>query len=686
MTSTFKLIKAEFKKLFKYPSIYIVALLIVATILGCRYMFDPDKLGNKNITYTGKTTSQEYYDTFSNTTIKDSQDDMNKTYDTTNNLITYYQIYLDKITNLKDSYSALTTQIELFISENDTKLLNGKKDKVTNALKEFKVAYEDYTGIELYDHIILVRDYMPECSTTIEFLESCEDPNKTPTNIKDEYNANSYAEKLHDEYVGGINFIETTFNSIKDMVIEDYNTFLNSVNTGSAQNLSNIRTCATNLSNSIAVYIDYNNKIFNTNLDTILAITDKKSFDDIMSICIEAIQNIDSGKEFNDFKTTITNFLISNNFSDKIKNFSSNVKQVDITKELVDDFLGISKTVHTNQVKIDNMIFNCRENGGIKEISACITDYYYLAHTYHDYVINSMIAHIIDGYDSSEYMEFYSSNPYFENYNKYNSNEKLVLARYYITTNTYENSYINNFSFNQTSYGDGSVYDFMYFAMEFVTIIITVFAMMLMCSIITAETESGTIKLLLVRPFKRSKILTAKLLATLFFALIFMIFSSILTFVVGYYSFGMLTQASMLSVINGSVVIEISPVFAMIINIISLLFDVVFYVILALMISVIFKNYIGSVTLTITFMIATFVLNAFCGNMLWYSFLPAMNLHLYKYFGNAFISQSTDNILYKLLMTPIQNSMTLPFSILIILSYMLLFIGVAYSVFKKRDF
>ena len=103
---------------------------------------------------------------------------------------------------------------------------------------------------------------------------------------------------------------------------------------------------------------------------------------------------------------------------------------------------GIQNQIDT-LVKIDNMIINCRENGGIKEISACITDYYYLAHTYHDYVINSMIAHIIDGYDSSEYMEFYSSNPYFENYNKYNSNEKLVLARYYITTNTYENSYIN---------------------------------------------------------------------------------------------------------------------------------------------------------------------------------------------------------------------------------------------------
>ena len=64
MPSTFRLIKAEFKKIFKRPSVFIVALLIVATILGSAYLFIPTKRNNYNISYTNVTTSQDFYNTY----------------------------------------------------------------------------------------------------------------------------------------------------------------------------------------------------------------------------------------------------------------------------------------------------------------------------------------------------------------------------------------------------------------------------------------------------------------------------------------------------------------------------------------------------------------------------------------------------------------------------------------------
>ena len=97
MTSTFKLIKAEFKKVFKHPSIYIVALLIVATIFGCMYMFEPTLISDKNISYSGATTAKDYYDYFYNTAIDNSQADIQNTFDNANILVNYYKTYYNKM-------------------------------------------------------------------------------------------------------------------------------------------------------------------------------------------------------------------------------------------------------------------------------------------------------------------------------------------------------------------------------------------------------------------------------------------------------------------------------------------------------------------------------------------------------------------------------------------------------------
>ena len=73
------------------------------------------------------------------------------------------------------------------------------------------------------------------------------------------------------------------------------------------------------------------------------------------------------------------------------------------------------------------------------------------------------------------------------------------------------------------------------------------------------------------------------------------------------------------------------------------------------------------------------------GGTFWYSLLPGPNLHLFKYFGNAFMSVS-DSILFNVLITPIQSTMNLWYSLLILTSYSILSIAISYAVFNKRDF
>jgi hypothetical protein len=105
MTSTFKLIKAEFKKIFKYPSIYIVALLIVATIFGCMYLFEPLQTIDKNITYSGATTAKDYYDYFYSTENPNSHNDIQKIYNRANNLVNYYKVYENKLSSITVGFS-----------------------------------------------------------------------------------------------------------------------------------------------------------------------------------------------------------------------------------------------------------------------------------------------------------------------------------------------------------------------------------------------------------------------------------------------------------------------------------------------------------------------------------------------------------------------------------------------------
>ena len=150
--------------------------------------------------------------------------------------------------------------------------------------------------------------------------------------------------------------------------------------------------------------------------------------------------------------------------------------------------------------------------------------------------------------------------------------------------------------------------------------------------------------------------------------------------------FGMPTTDTVLAVFNATTAFEISPLGLMAINAVSLLLDIIFFVILALMISILCKNYAASISTVLVVIILNYALNVVFGGTFWYSVLPGMNLHLFKYFGNAFTSVGDGMILQSILITTIESSMTFIFSILANISYVVIALAIAYSVFKKRDF
>lgn len=693
MTSTFRLTRAEFKKIFKRPSIFIMALLIVATIFASLFMFNPEDKSTNNITYDNASTSQGYYDIFYNQDQDTSKKGIDLEYSQVDNIISYYNNYYIRNIGLEDYYSTFIKKLDDVRNESNATLKNEKYTSLKTALKQFYDAYLNFDSLSSQDFVDYTKNntyFQNSCTYLKKLIANSETLSASEFVTTYDQPDNKYEENIKKELETSKNFISSTLTFMAQEIKDNFSAYSTDVDNGS-QKLLAIEQDRKKLQTSLNNYKEYLEKLVDNEFP--IVVVNKENLLDIKNLLDNAIS------EINLSVTNQNSYPAQNSARDKLRNlnlvsnistFTVSIEQVSVEKSLIDDLLQIQSKTNTNKTALLQTIENYRQDEAISNISFHISEYSLLAETYKEYVNDKIVVSITSNHSKPIYTAYYNYD--FENFNLYQYNERLTQNEYYITNNIYENSFLSNFSYNQKSGNDTNVYDFMYFSMEFCTVIIIIFAMMLMCNLITSETESGTIKLLLVRPYKRGKVITAKLMATLFFVLTFMLFSSVLTFVGGYFMFGYTSQ-NVLAVFNASTAFVIHPLLLMLINIISLTIDVSFYVFLALMISIIFKNYAGSISCALVLIIINYALNGLFGGVLnislnssfWYTILPSMNLHLFKYFGNTFLNSSA-NALQSILITSIENSMSILYSVLITIGYSVVFLLIAYNVFKKRDF
>lgn len=713
MTSTFRLIKAEFKKIFKRPSIFIMAIILVATVFISLFTFNPTVLPDSTITYETATNSSEYYNLFYNNSQINSKSSIDKYFIETDTIINYYDS-LNNNTNLLNSYYSEIIQLMKEIEkETNTTISAGILPDLKESLNNFKTAYLNLEKMQEFHEIIDTtltqfdyKFYPPSnyytsnaCINLNKFIDYVDNTNKNNINeLVEIYNKNDYKSKLHEVLNNGINFILTTIRGLSEDFDFYYIEYISTINNGiSNGGISKMKIYRNNLKSILTTLKTYINNISSLSYPVILLsdslykeidykITEALS---ILDVTITEDSNIST---HNNIKTQLDSLRISNFLKDlAIDSSNSNndkIQQIHLKNAFVKELQNIKTKVDANKTTILAKIDTLKADESITNISKSVTDYSLLQSSYNEVILNKIYLNITNGYDNSIYTNFHGHN--FETFNKYTSNEIITKDMFYINNNIYSNSYLNNFAYNQNSGNKTNVFDFVYFTMELCFIVIVIFAIMLMCSLFTGETESGTIKLLLVRPYKRSKIITAKLLSAIFFVLTFTLFSVIISFMAGLTMYGY-TTTPVLAVFNGVSAFTISPIILMIINVLSLIFDAIFFVILALMIAILCKNYAASITCSLVILAANFVLNILFGGAFWYSLLPGMNLHLFKYFGNSFLLSGVSSNVFtafiqSALITSIESSMTFWFSLFLSLVYIIVFIAISYSVFRKRDF
>lgn len=199
--------------------------------------------------------------------------------------------------------------------------------------------------------------------------------------------------------------------------------------------------------------------------------------------------------------------------------------------------------------------------------------------------------------------------------------------------------------------------------------LISLFVIIVSSGIVAGEFTSGTIKLFLIRPFKRWKLLLSKYISVLIFALISLITLFIVSFFVGGIFFGF-SNISMpyLAFTNGSVH-EVN-MFGHIIstygyNCVDLLMMTTF----AFMLSAVFRNVSLAVGIALFLMLIGHVVVKLFSQFNWAKYIL---------FANSDLTQYTDG-------TPFAQGMTMSFSLIVLAVYFIAFNIISWVVFSKRD-
>ncbi|MFF2481424.1 ABC transporter permease [Paenibacillus sp. NPDC058071] len=259
--------------------------------------------------------------------------------------------------------------------------------------------------------------------------------------------------------------------------------------------------------------------------------------------------------------------------------------------------------------------------------------------------------------EQNEYMEkALTESQELDDASKARFNEQILLNTYYLEHD------INPHQLGLWSYVDSSAA---------LIVLVTILTVVIAADMIAAEFSWGTIKLLLVGPASRTKLMAAKYIATLGFALLLLLICFASAFAAGGIlgGFDSVSQPS-LSVNANGVVQESTMIIQSLQKYGFAVVSLVMYVTMAFMISSAFRSSSMAIAFSLLFMLIGNTLSMMLSSYSWVKYLLFSNIDLSRYMTGG---------------TPLRPEMTLTFSILMLAAYYLVFQLVAWLLFTKRD-
>jgi len=262
---------------------------------------------------------------------------------------------------------------------------------------------------------------------------------------------------------------------------------------------------------------------------------------------------------------------------------------------------------------------------------------------------------------------------YEEKYSKQNVEETVYLSEYDLKNNLKENMYLNTDSdrWILASDSDYSQINIFFDAQLFITIAIVVVA----GTIVSEEFNKGTIKLLLVRPYKRIKILIAKFIACLIILFLAYVVMALAQFILGGIMNGFNDYVGKAAIYNfkTSSVEEISTFKYMILSGLSILPQYLLIMTLAFSLSVLFINSPIAIALPLLGIMGAEIINELA-----YHFEKAKFLRF-------FVTPNWDLSIYLFGKLPQFEPISLTFSIAVCVVYFVIMLVASLYIFKRKE-
>ncbi|MEX2461731.1 MAG: DUF2705 family protein [Paenibacillaceae bacterium] len=189
---------------------------------------------------------------------------------------------------------------------------------------------------------------------------------------------------------------------------------------------------------------------------------------------------------------------------------------------------------------------------------------------------------------------------------------------------------------------------------------------------VAGEFSGGTIKLLLIRPASRTKILLSKYISVFIYLLFLMLILFVTSFIVSGLLFGFGSSTEMYSYTgNDGVMHQISYAAETFRSYGLRSVELIMILTLAFMVSAVFRSSAIAITISIVLIFVGQTIGELIKHFAWAKYYLFLNTDLSKY-----LLQSG---------SPLDSDTTLQFSIIILIVYFVIFNSLSWYVFKKRD-
>lgn len=333
--------------------------------------------------------------------------------------------------------------------------------------------------------------------------------------------------------------------------------------------------------------------------------------------------------------------------------------------------------------KIINLNTDCLQDNALNnstimknKITTLINNYINVVNLYTEGYSSAMCSKALSGLNNSTRKDLIG----YSNVLLHEQEDKAIINEYCILHNLNPENYSKELSASHTSNYTKNSYDYSYFAISMIAILVTIFAIY-MSSVLTND-NIGKLRMIAIRPIKRSKIFFGKYLATILVSLTALLISLGIAITIGGFKFGFDTN-NILMVINSQFVVIMHPMIAIAIYMFSLLIIVAIYTALALTLTTFIKNKFIVLSVILAFYVFNTTLPIFFDVYSWLRFYPFANINLMAFFsGNRLTNNS---VIAKLFNSEIYFGMNIWISLSYILIITTLVLAIGKIMFRKKD-